>query len=166
METLPFDICYLCVLHTISLEELHLNNRTLGRFRARCNSYEELTGIDLIYDRIIKLSFSMASLMKLNTGIRRMDSLMVVSNIKKMSRLQLHYTCVSNHSKCMKESDDPEFSESFLHYTENDDHYKVFYHNRSEVADTKIQQILQDAAAVIIWVCGSRYDEYSENSNL
>ena len=94
VETLPFDIRYQYALHTTSFEEQPLNSRTLGRFRARCNSYEELTGIDLIHDCIIKLSASMASLMKLNTGIRRMDSLMVASNIKKMSRLELLYMII------------------------------------------------------------------------
>lgn len=161
VETLPFDIRFQYALHTTSFEEQPLNSRTLGRFRARCNSYEELTGIDLIHDCIIKLSVSMASLMKLNTGIRRMDSLMVASNIKRMSRLELLYTCVANLAKRMKGVDDPEFPEDFLHYTEDDDHNRVLYHNRSEDTETKIQQILQDAAAMIR-VCGSRYDEYSE----
>lgn len=91
VDTLPFDIRYQYALHTTSFEEQPMNDRTLGRFRARCNSYEEMTGIDLIHDCIIKLSSSMATMMKLNTGMRRMDSLMVASNIKKMSRLELDY---------------------------------------------------------------------------
>ena len=43
VDTLPFDIRYQYALHTTSFEEQPLNGRTLGRFRARCNSYEELT---------------------------------------------------------------------------------------------------------------------------
>ena len=50
VDTLPFDIRYQYALHTTSFEEQPLNDRTLGRFRARCNSYEELTGEDLIRD--------------------------------------------------------------------------------------------------------------------
>ena len=50
VETLPFDIRYQYALHTTSFKEQPLNDRTLGRFRARCNSYEEMTGIDLIHD--------------------------------------------------------------------------------------------------------------------
>lgn len=96
VETLPFDIRYQYALHTTSFEEQPLNDRTLGRFRARCCVYEEMTGIDLIHDCIVKLSSSMAAMMKLNTGMRRMDSLMVASNIKKMSRLELLYTSVAN----------------------------------------------------------------------
>lgn len=87
-----FDIRYQYALHTTSFEEQPLNDRTLGRFRARCNAYEELTGIDLIHDCIIRLSSGMVAMMKLNTGMCRMDFLMVASNIKKMSRLELLHT--------------------------------------------------------------------------
>lgn len=67
VDTLPFDIRYQHDLHTTSFEEQSLNDRTLGRFRARCNAYEELTGTDLIHDCIIKPSSSMAVIMKSNT---------------------------------------------------------------------------------------------------
>lgn len=161
VETLPFDIRYQYALHTTSFEEQPLNDRTLGRFRARCNSYEEMTGIDLIHDCIMKLSSSMATIMKLNTGMRRMDSLMVASNIKKMSRLELLYTCVANLARLMKKLEDSALPEGLLHYTEDDDHNRVLYHNRSEDTDSKTDQILKDAV-LIISACGSRYDEYSE----
>ena len=161
VDALPFDIRYQYALHTTSFEEQPLNDRTLGRFRARCNSYEEMTGVDLIHDCIMKLSSSMAAIMKLNTGMRRMDSLMVASNIKKMSRLELLYTCVANLSKLMKKLEDPALPEGLSHYTEDDDHNKVLYHNRSEDTVSKTNQVLEDAA-LIISACGSRYDEYSE----
>lgn len=161
VDALPFDIRYQYALHTTSFEEQPLNDRTLGRFRARCNSYEEMTGVDLIHDCIMKLSSSMAAIMKLNTGMRRMDSLMVASNIKKMSRLELLYTCVANLSKLMKKLEDPALPEGLSHYTEDDDHNKVLYHNRSEDTVSKTNQVLEDAA-LIISACDSRYDEYSE----
>lgn len=161
VDTLPFDIRYQYALHTTSFEEQPLNDRTLGRFRARCNAYEELTGIDLIHDCIIKLSSGMAAMMKLNTGMRRMDSLMVASNIKKMGRLELLYTCVANLSRLMKKMEDPALPEGLVHYTEDDDHNRVLYHNRSEDTISKTDQVLKDAA-LIISACGSRYDEYSE----
>lgn len=161
VDTLPFDIRYQYALHTTSFEEQPLNERTLGRFRARCTNYEELTGTDLIRDCIIKLSSSMATLMKLNTGMRRMDSLMVASNIKKMSRLELMYTCVANLANLMKKLKDTALPESMIHYTEDDDHNRVLYHNRNEDTESKTDQVLKDAA-LIISACGSRYDGYSE----
>lgn len=161
VETLPFDIRYQYALHTTSFEEQPLNDRTLGRFRARCNAYEERTGIDLIYTCIISLSGKMAEMMKLNTGMRRMDSMMVASNIKKMSRPELLYTCVANLAKLMVRKEDKSFPEPMKHYTEEDDHNKLLYHNRSEDTDSKMAQILKDAA-LLMTVCGSRYDETGE----
>ena len=81
MDTLPFDIRYQYVLHTTSFEEQPLNDRTLGRFRARCNSYEEMTGIDLIYDCIIKLSSKKLEDLALPEGL-------------------LHYTEDDDHNGC------------------------------------------------------------------
>lgn len=161
VETLPFDIRYQYALHTTSFEEQPLNDRTLGRFRARCTAYEERTGIDLIHDCMIHLSSEIAKMMKLNTGMRRMDSLMVASNIKKMSRLELLYTCVSNLVRLMNRKEDKNLPESMKHYTESDDHNIVLYHNRSEDTESKITMVLKDAS-LLIEACGSRYDDASE----
>ena len=100
-------------------------------------------------------------MMKINTGMRRMDSLMVASNIKKMSQLELLYTCVANLAKFMHKSEDGAFPKSLIHYTEEDNHNRVLYHNRSEDTESKITQVLKDDAQIIT-ACGSRYDESSE----
>ena len=60
---------------------------TFSRFRRRCLTYETETGIDLIHDTLKKLSGEMAALMKLNDRMKRMDSLMVASNIRKLGRM-------------------------------------------------------------------------------
>ncbi len=61
----------------------------------------------------------------------------------------------------MKKLEDSALPEGLLHYTEDDDHNRVLYHNRSEDTDSKTDQILKDAV-LIISAYGSRYDEYSE----
>ena len=71
-------------------------------------------------------------MMKMNTGMRRMDSLMVASDIKKMSQFELLYTCVVNLTKFIRKSQDDAFARSFMHYTEENDHNRVLYHSRSE----------------------------------
>lgn len=78
-----------------------------------------------------------------------------------MSRLELLYICVANLVKAMRKSQDDAFPESLIHYTEEDDHNRVLYHNRSEDTESKITQVLKDAATIIT-ACGSRYDESSE----
>ena len=130
-----------------------MSDRTLGRFRERCSTYEKETGIDLLHDTIVSFSGEMAEMMKLDLSLRRMDSLMVASNIKRMSRLELLYTCVANLVKeaaARKE----ELPQELHHYTHADDH------NRSEETTDKITAILKDAAT-LKELCGSRYDESS-----
>lgn len=62
---------------TVYFEAQHLNDciLILVRFHSRRNAYEKMTITDLIHDCIIKLSSSMAAIMKLNIGMCRMEFL-------------------------------------------------------------------------------------------
>jgi len=159
LTSLMFDIRFQYALHTTSFIEQPLNDRTLGRFRERCSNYEKETGIDLLRGTIESLADEMATLMKLDRSLKRMDSLMVASNIKYMSRLELLYTCVASLAKEIKKQDG-HLPESLLHYTESDDRNRIIYHNRSEETPEKISTVLGDAK-LLVELCGSDYDESS-----
>ena len=53
VEALMFDIRYQYALHTTSLEEQPLSDRTLSRFRARVPAYETKHDVDLIHECIV-----------------------------------------------------------------------------------------------------------------
>ena len=131
-ESLLFDVRYQYALHTTSMEEQPMSDRTLGRFRQRCTAYEQETGIDLLHGTITALAEEMAEIMKVDRTLKRMDSFMVASNIKKMSRLELLYTCVSNLVKAASEQK-IEIPEELSHYLCKNDRNEVIYHNRSPV---------------------------------
>ena len=127
-----FDIRFQYALHTTSFLEQPMSDRTLGRFRERCSAYERETGIDLLHDTIVSLSGEMAEMMKLDLSLKRMDSLMVASNIKRMGRLELLYTCVANLVKeaaARKEG----LPEELKHYAQADDRNRVIYQDRKSV---------------------------------
>jgi len=155
-----FDIRYQYALHTTSFIEQPLSDRTLGRFRERCITYEKQTGIDLLHDTITSLSEEMAAMMKVDRSLKRMDSLMVASNIKKMSRLELLYTCTANLVNACKKQGEV-IPEQLQHYLSSEDRNLVIYHNRSDETQDKITAVLADAAAIVA-LCGSKYDEHSE----
>jgi hypothetical protein len=67
-ESLMFDIRYQVALHTTSFPEQPLSDRSLGRLRTRCTTYEEETGIDLIHDCVISLSREIAEIL-VTTGL-------------------------------------------------------------------------------------------------
>ena len=158
LESLMFDIRFQYALHTTSFAEQPLSDRTLSRFRARCAAYETEHGVDLLHETITSLSSEMAELMRIDSSLKRMDSLMVASNIKRMGRLELLYTCVANLAKEMAKN--CEIPEHLRHYTEADDRNRVIYHNHSEETSAKIDTVLKDAAT-LKELCGSEYDDSS-----
>ena len=158
LESLMFDIRFQYALHTTSFAEQPLSDRTLSRFRARCAAYETEQGEDLLHETITSLSSEMAELMRIDSSLKRMDSLMVASNIKRMGRLELLYTCVANLAKEMAKT--REIPEHLRHYTEADDRNRVIYHNHSEETSAKIEAVLKDAAT-LKELCGADYDDSS-----
>lgn len=159
LTSLMFDIRLQYALHTTSFLEQPLSDRTLGRFRQRCAAYLEETGVDLIKNTVESISKEMAEMMKLDFSLRRMDSLMVESNIKKMTRLELLYTCVANLAKELHK-DKVTLPEELLHYTKENDRNIIVYHNKSEDTSSKIATVLNDAVE-LKRLCGSSYDESS-----
>lgn len=160
LESLMFDIRFQYALHTTSFKEQPLSDRTLSRFRERCLTYEAMTGIDLVKNCITSLSAQIADIMGINTGLKRMDSMMVASNIKKLSRLELLYTCVANLVKLLHKNED-DIPAGMEHYCEPDDCNKVIYHMKSMNIGEKIDKVLLDAS-LLIKKCASNYDESSE----
>ena len=160
MESLMFDIRLQYALHTTSFKEQPLSDRTLSRFRERCLTYEAMTGIDLVKNCITGLSTQIADIMGINTGLKRMDSMMVASNIKKLSRLELLYICVADLVKLLHKNED-DIPSGMEHYYEPDDLNKVIYHTRSMDVNDKMNKVLCDASLLVKKYAGS-YDASSE----
>ena len=160
VESLMFDIRFQYALHTTSFEEQPLSDRTLSRFRERCLTHEAITGTDLVKDCIINLSTEIAKVMGISPGLKRMDSMMVASNIKKLSRLELLYTCVANLVKLLYKNKE-DIPESMRHYYEPNDCNKVIYHMKSMGIEEKVAQVLYDAS-LLIKKCSSDYDKSNE----
>lgn len=161
VESLAFDVRFQYALHTTSFEEQPLSDKTLSRFRKRCYTYELATGTDLIYETITGLSGEMAKIMKINGQIQRMDSLMVASNIKHLSRMELLYTCVSDIVVYLHKHNEDDKLEGLEHYYNPDDYNKVIYRQRKEDYDQRIRTILSDADS-LIKKCNGSYDDVPE----
>ena len=160
VESLMFDIRFQYALHTTSSKEQPLSDRTLSRFRERCLTYEAISGTDLVKNCIISLSTQIADIMGINTRLKRMDSMMVASNIKKLSRLELLYTCVANLVKLFHKNGD-DIPEEMQHYCEADDGNKVIYHMKSMDIGEKVDKVLYDAS-LLVKKCASKYDQTNE----
>lgn len=161
IESLMFDVRYQVALHTTSFEEQPLSDKSLERFRRRVLEYEAETGIDLIHECMVKLSAQMASFLKISGAVKRMDSLMIESNIRKMSRLELLYTCTANMVQLLAKNGESDLIKGMEHYTEADDRNRVIYHNHSDETANKIETVLADASKLMQTV-PEKYTDSSE----
>ena len=161
MDSLLFDIRFQYALHTTSFKEQPGSDRTFSRFRRRCLTYETETGIDLIHDTVKELSGEMAALMKLNDRMKRMDSLMVASNIRKLGRMELLYTCVADLVSFLHRTGMDDLLGGMEHYYDPNDYNQVIYHSKSEDVSDRIKQILADADKLLAECEGACDESYA-----
>ncbi len=145
VENLMLDLHLQYALHTTSFKEQPLSDKTLSRFRKRCYDYEKLYNVDLYHDCVRDLSSSIAKMMGISGRIRRMDSMMIESNIRKLSRMELIYQCIARLSALFNKEDEHLLPDEMKHYLDPNDFNRVFYYQRSTEADEQIQTLLSDA---------------------
>lgn len=149
VENLMLDPRLQYALHTTSYEEQPLSDKTLSRFRKRCYDYEALYNVDLYHDCIKDLSNSIKNLMQINGRIRRMDSMMIESNIRKLSRIELIYTCLSRLTMAIHKKDESFLPDNLKHYADPNDFNQVMYHQRGMETDDRLNIILKDIDQIL-----------------
>ena len=161
VETLMLDLRFQYALHTTCFEEQPLSDKSLTRFRRRCYNYETAHGVDLYKDCVTDLSASLAKLMKIDGRIRRMDSTMIEANIRKLSRMELLYTCIAKLVRYLAKNAQHIDLDGLKHYIDPNDYNRVIYHSRSEDADERMLTLLKDADK-LFELCGAAFDEVTE----
>ena len=149
MEECEFDFRYQYALHTTSYENQPLSDRTFSRFRERTAAYELVTGRDLIHDCIVSLSENIRKYMDISPSIKRMDSMMIESNIRQMGRLELLYTCLANLVREMVRDGQSDLLEGLKDYEDPNNRNRVVYHDQSMPQNEKIQKIINDAVTLL-----------------
>lgn len=89
-----------------------------------------------------------------------MDSLMVASNIRKLGRMELLYTCVADLVSFLHRTGMDDLLGGMEHYYDPNDYNRVIYHSKSEDASDRIKQILADAEKLLV-ECEGACDESS-----
>ena len=129
-EACEFDFRYQYALHTTSFEDQPVSERSLSRFRSRLAAYELTTGEDLLHQCFTEMAENLREYMEISPSIKRMDSMMIESNIRKIGRLELLYTCLSNLVKELRRDGKIELLEGLEHYSDPNDRNRVVYHER------------------------------------
>ena len=89
-----------------------------------------------------------------------MDSLMVASNIRKLGRMELLYTCGADLVSFLHRTEMDDLLGGMEHYYDLNDYNQVIYHSKSEEALDRIKQILADADKLLA-ECEGACDESS-----
>lgn len=161
VENLMLDMHFQYALHTTDFIEQPLSDKTLSRFRKRCYDYERTTGIDIFHNCICNLNNKIAKMMGINSHIKRMDSLMIEANIKKMSRIELIYACTANLAKKIYKSKKGINLGQLYHYCNPDDCNIVIYHSRNIDVNDRTKLIIEEADQ-LIGLCDTELKESNE----
>lgn len=161
VEGLMLDIRLQYALHTTSFEEQPLSDKSLSHFRKRCYQYEQKTGHDLMHTCLVSLSKEIARVMKISGRTRRMDSMMIDANIKKLSRLELIYTCIADLVIRLKKESVEGIPEGLLHYAADQDFNQTFYYAKNSDYTEKCLQLFTDVDALFEF-CGDRFPDWNE----
>ena len=149
VETIHCDIRAQYALHSTSLEEQPLSDRTLSRFRERLYNYEQETGRDLLKEAMLKLSNEFCEMMKINKKLKRMDSLMVATHAKSMSRLEIIYSTVEKYVSFLNKNGGSDLIPNELkHYLEKDDINEVIYYTKDEDVPSRLQKVINEAIVI------------------
>ncbi|GAI25506.1 unnamed protein product, partial [marine sediment metagenome] len=128
-------------LHTTSFKEQPVSKNSLTNFRAAVYRYNQEHGIDLIQQEIEAQAKTFSKILKIDGKTVRMDSLMVSSSCRKLSRLEIVYSTVSRLIKVIDKNTLPEYFKPYL----DESHYNdTIYRARDKDLNTKIKRVLKD----------------------
>lgn len=162
LESAMLDLRFSYALHAADIEEYLLNEKELSSFRLRCHTHEIMTGKDLIRECVMELSQEMENLTKKYSRMIPLDAPMVASNIKKFTRLEFLYTCVSNLVAWIRNHSGEVLLAGFERYFDSADYHEFIYHTHSDDINVRMQEVLSDAEKLSILCDSGDYDMVSE----
>lgn len=163
LESICCDIRYQFALHTTHLCEQPVSDRTFSRFRERLYHYELETGENLLVEEMMHLAQTYQNYMNLNSNIKRMDSLMIASRCKHMSRLEIIYQTTANAVHLIHRlGHDEMICGELSHYMNDDDHNQVIYYCKGEDATPRLEKVIQEAEVVMTLMEDEAWHEFSE----
>ena len=141
LNSLIFDLRYQYALHTTSFKEQPVSKNSLTNFRSAVYKYNQEHGVDLIQEEIESHAQQFSKLLKIEGKTIRMDSLMVSSSCRKLSRLEIIYSTVARLIKVIDKNILPE---SFKPYLEESHYNDTIYRLKDKDLNSKIKRVLKD----------------------
>jgi hypothetical protein len=141
--SLHFDIRYQYALYTTAYDKQPVSINTLTNFRNRVIEYEQSSGVDLIKLEVEALASAAAKYIRIDNRKVRVDSLMVSSSCKKLSRIELVYSVNYRLIKDLNEYDKSLIPEECLTYLDRGNKNETIYRTQDLKATSKLLTLLR-----------------------
>lgn len=142
------------------LSEGHFELRTLYNFRRRLTQHMQETGENLVEKAFEQITDEQIDAFQLNTKKLRMDSTLIASNIRDMSRLQLLVEVVQRVHRMLCPNDQQRYAEAFAPYLKGSSG-QYLYHLKGEESTPHIERI----GTLMHQLVGDLANSYSEDLN-
>jgi hypothetical protein len=139
------------VRYALGLRELaegYFDLRTLYNFRASIVKHERERGVNLIAKAMKQITDEQVRSYEVKTGMQRMDSTQIQSNIRRMSRLQLLVEIIGRFHRELGKPEQSEHKELFDEYVKTNSLHYCYRVARGEV-EGKLEQIGRDLKVMI-----------------
>lgn len=117
--------------------------RTLYNFRERLSRYNAEKGINLLEQAFEQITDAQITRLKVRTGMQRMDSTQIASNIVSASRLQLLVEGLQRVARILSEADKARLGELLAPYTRDSAGHYTYRVKGTEAVQEHLQEIGQ-----------------------
>jgi len=147
LENIFFDDRFEFALGLTSWEDKPpVSYNTFTNFRKRADDYFEETGIDLIQKEVEHISQLIAEKhLEINDEKVRVDSFMVASSCKNLSRIELIYTVNYNFIKKLKTISKDLIPDKVKSYLQKGHKEETIYKTKDSDSETKLQFLLKQS---------------------
>lgn len=136
---------YQYALRLTSKERPPISKNTFSNFRSRVTDYYKKTGIDLIQKEVESLADLIANHLKIEGNKARIDSFMVSSSARELSRIELVYSVNAKFIKMLSKLSKDFIPEGLEVYLEEPHRNDVIYRTKNDETKSKLQRLLEDA---------------------
>ena len=140
-----FDLQVRYALGLQDFDEEYFDLRTIYYFRGALCEYERKHGVNLIQKATEKITDKQIEKFNIKTGLQRMDSTQIQSNIQNMSRIQLLVEIIHRLHRILCPLDIKKYRERFFPYIKEDALHYCYRLKRDE-AKTRLEEIGEDLA--------------------
>jgi hypothetical protein len=133
LDQFHFNLLIARALGQDNLGDITLSERTLYYNRDRLLGYEARTGRNLLEEEFQAITDEALAKLKINAKVQRMDSSMVGSFIKQMSRLELIAKVLQNLYRNLPEREQVRWKDRLANYIEDEAEHIAYQLKRAEI---------------------------------